>query len=344
MPERLKNRDISELLALRVEETEGQRQRAYRRAARHALYWPEEASALLEQDRPLSELSAVGPRIGGLIKSWIEEPPDLPEIPPLRQGFMTYAHARSVVADHPEWAQALRGDLQMHSLYSDGKEPIAAMAGEGVARGYDYIAMTDHSKGLKIAGGIDEDRLLVQAKEIAEVNAALDGEMVVLRSMEMNLSTNGEGDMEPRAFDGLETVVGSFHSSLRKTEDQTRRYIAGVTNPDVDILGHPICRQYSFRMGLSADWVKVAEAAVEAGTALELNSHPNRQDLHVDIVRSIADTGVLFSIGTDAHNTEEMRYIEIGMATAIEAGLDPDRVISTWPRDRLLEWAASNPR
>lgn len=335
------NMQISELLARAGAEREGERARAYRRAARAAMMWPEEAALFVEGGGSLSDLTAIGKKLGGLISSWLEEPPEIPEPDPTRQGFMSFAHALRVLDGHPDWAEGLKGDLQMHSTYSDGKEPISAMAAEGLRRDYSYIAITDHSKGLPIAGGIDEARLDEQAVEIAEVNAQLDGELTVLRGMEMNLSPLGGGDMETEALKALDVVVGSFHSSLRKKEDQTDRYLAGVRNPTINILGHPRCRQYGFRLGLSADWAKVAKAAAKADTAIELNSHPNRQDLNPEIVAEIVSEGCLFSLGTDAHNTDEMRYAPIGLAGAIQAGIPKDRIVNFWDADRLLGWARS---
>ena len=134
------------------------------------------------------------------------------------------------------------------------------MADAAVERGYSYIAITDHSKGLKIAGGIDENQLARQAKEIAEVNEHMrraDKQFRVLRSVELNLSSHGGGDMEPSALRKLDLVLGCFHSALRRKEDQTDRYLAALRNPSIQILGHPRGRIYNFRLGLIADWSRV---------------------------------------------------------------------------------------
>ena len=155
----------------------------------------------------------------------------------------------------------------MHTHWSDGSGTVAEMATAANERGYEYIAITDHSKGLKIAGGIDEASLRAQGREIAAVNKSISrsGEkLTVLRSIEMNLNPRGEGDMNPRSLSGLDLVLGSFHSALRATSDQTERYVAALRNPHIQILGHPRGRIYNYRLGLNADWPRVfAEAPME---------------------------------------------------------------------------------
>src|SRR5207249_6071804 len=150
------------------------------------------------------------------------------------------------------WASRLRGDLQMHTNWSDGSGDIRAMADAAVARGYEYIAITDHSKGLSIANGINEVKLKKQSAEIEAVNRQLRASsknLTVLHSIEMNLNPLGEGDMEPAALRSLDLVLGSFHSALRRKEDQTERYLAALRNPHIQILGHPRGRIYNYRSG-----------------------------------------------------------------------------------------------
>ena len=337
----LTNRDISELLALRAEEVEGQRQRAYRRAARAAMYWPEEAAALVEEDRPLTELHGIGPRLSGRIRAWLDDPPPVPEPPPSRAGFMTVAHARTVVAAHPEWSESLRGDLQMHTHYSDGRVTIEEMAVAARDLGHEYVAITDHSIGLKIAGGMGADDLARQRAEIDALNTRLgadDAGIRVLRSLEMNLGVDGRGDMEEVTAD-LDIVVGSFHSKLRGTEDQTERYVRALSNPTFHILGHPRCRMFNFRLGLRADWPVVFQAAAEFGKAIEINAHPNRQDLNPEVLALATDSDARFSIGTDAHAPSELEFVPMALAAAIEAGLDRDRIVNFMPVEELLAWA-----
>ncbi|MDQ4144846.1 MAG: PHP domain-containing protein [Actinomycetota bacterium] len=337
---KLTNKDISELLARRADETDEHRRRAYQRAARAALMWPSEAADLVDLDRSLTELHNVGDKLAGRIKAWIEDPPELEETPALRRDFMTMAQARALLADHPEWPK-LRGDLQMHTVLSDGKASVAEMARRGAELGYEYIAITDHSKGLRIAGGADEAAFAAQSQEIDRVNEAIgDGGFRVLKSMEMNIDGNGEGDMDPHVFELFDLVLGSFHSQLRTTEDQTPRYLAALDNQDIQIIGHPRGRKFNNRLGLSADWRSVLDAAAEAGKALEINSYPDRQDLSAAILEQARPDNV-FSIGTDAHNPDEMLLFEYGLAQALAAGLEPKQIVNFWSVQEVQDWAAA---
>jgi len=145
--------------------------KALRRASRKAFLWPEEAAILLQQNRSLTELPGVGPYLSRLIRGWIEDPPPVPKPPPIRILFLSLPEAWNALAKEPSWSGRLKGDLQMHTQWSDGSGSIEEMARAASDRRYEYIAITDHSKGLKIAGGIDEHQLAQQADEIAEVIA-----------------------------------------------------------------------------------------------------------------------------------------------------------------------------
>lgn len=335
------NLDIAELLARRSEETEGQRARAYRRAARAALGWHEEAHEMLEQGRSLTELYGVGDKLAGRISAWIEEDAQIEDRPPARTGFITMAAARKTLEGRDDWCARLRGDLQMHTTYSDGAEPIAAMVAEGVERDYDYIGITDHSK-LRIANGMNEEQLARQLVEIDELNeslAASGAGFRILKSLEMNLDLVGAGDMPAEALAPLDLVLGSFHSQLRKTEDQTPRYLGAVRNPDVNVLGHCRGRIYNIRAGLSADWPRVYAAAAEVGTAIEVDCYPDRQDVNVELLELVRDAGCFISIGTDAHNRHEMSFIDVGLATTLTAGFPPERILNFMSADEIAAWA-----
>lgn len=339
----LENAQISELLARAGEEREGERQRAYRRAARHAMMWPEQAAGVLDEGRSLTELSALGPRLSGLVRSWLADPPEVPEPPATRRGFMSFAHALEVTSRNRDFAGDLRGDLQMHTTESDGKLTAAEMAGAAIELGYEYIAITDHSVGLKIAGGMSLEQMHAQRKALDVLNKRLASEthnFQVLRSIEMNLDQKGAGDVSTEDLKGLDIVVGSFHSKLRRQDDQTQRGVNAVSNPDVDILGHPRGRMFNSRVGVLGDWDKIFESAAKHRTALELNSHPNRQDLDVHMLRAARDSGCMFSIGTDAHVDWEMRFVDLALAAAIEAEIPKERILNFMPRERLLDWVA----
>lgn len=334
------NSDLAELLARKAETSSGILVGAFRRAARSAFLWPERAGDLVVSGRPLTELHGVGPFIAEQLRVWIEKPPpDGAKPPAIRRDFLTRADARTVLATNPEWAKKLRGDLQMHTQWSDGSATILEMAQVAKERGYEYIAITDHSKRLKIAGGIDEKALAEQALEIAEANAAMLGHGVtVLRSIEMNLNPRGEGDMDRKSLARLNLVLGAFHSALRTKEDQTERYLAALRNPDIQILGHPRGRIYNYRMGLKADWSRVFAEAARLDKAVEIDSYPDRQDLNFSLLKVARKAGVRISLGTDSHHAHQLEFIELGLASALNARIPADRIVNFMDVAALKLW------
>ena len=339
----LSNTDIAELLAQQAERETGVLTRAFRRAARSAFLWPEEVSDLVAEGRPLTELRSVGPFISKEIQSWIDKPPRRGKaVPATRRDFLSLAEARRLLASRSAWWSNLRGDLQMHTRWSDGSGTIAEMADAAANRSYEYIAITDHSKALKIAGGIDERALKRQGVEIAKINAALSKSaknLTVLRSIEMNLNPRGEGDMSSDSLRSLDLVLGSFHSALRTTEDQTGRYLAALRNPHVHILGHPRGRIYNFRIGLKADWPRVFAEAAQRGKALEIDCYPDRQDLNVELLKIARDQGTRISLGTDAHHDWQLEFIDLGLAAALRAKIPANRILNFMPILELKTWA-----
>ena len=338
----LSNTDIAELLAQQAETETSIRVRAFRRAARSAFLWPEEVSDLVAQNRSLTELRSVGPFIEKQIRQWIEEPNHAKAAPAIRRDFLSLAEARRLLATRLDWRSKLRGDLQMHTDWSDGSGTVAEMADAAANRSYEYIGITDHSKTLKIAGGIDEEALKRQGVEIAELNAARSKSAphtTVLHSTEMNLNPHGEGDMSPDSLRSLDIVLGSFHSALRKTEDQTERYLAALRNPHVHILGHPRGRIYNFRIGLKADWPRVFAEAARLDKALETDCYPDRQDLNVALLKMARDHGTRISLGTDAHHPWQLEFIDLGLAAALRAKIPADRIVNFMPILELKAWA-----
>jgi histidinol phosphatase-like PHP family hydrolase len=338
----LSNTDFAELLAQQAQRETGILSRAFRRAARSAFLWPEEVSDLMAKDRPLTELHSVGPFIGNQIQNWIDKPPRRAKtVPTIRQDFISLAEARRLLATRSAWRSNLRGDLQMHTRWSDGSGTIAEMADAAANRSYEYIAITDHSKALKIAGGIDERALKRQGAEIAKVNALSKSatHVTVLRSIEMNLNPRGEGDMSADSLQSLDLVLGSFHSALRTTQDQTERYLAALRNPHVHILGHPRGRIYNFRIGLKADWSRVFAEAAALGKALEIDCYPDRQDLNVQLLKIARDHGTRISLGTDAHHGWQLEFVDLGLAAALRARIPTDRILNFIPVLDLKTWA-----
>jgi histidinol phosphatase-like PHP family hydrolase len=333
----LTNGQIAELLAL---EAEGCKEvfkgKALRKASRSAFLWPIEAADLLAQNRALTELNAVGPYISRLIQNWLENPPPIPEPPAVRRDFLTLTEARWILAKNPKWRAAYKGDLQMHTTWSDGSGTILDMANAAIERGYSYIAITDHSKGLKIAGGINEDEVAEQAREIDQVNATLKN-FTVLKSIELNLTPAGAADLDEKCLRKMDIVVGSFHSALRRLEDQTTRYLAALDNDCVHILGHPRGRVYNYRLGLTADWPKVFDRAAQRGKVIEIDSYPDRQDINHELLLLAKKAGCLISIDTDAHHPWQLAFAELGLAAALRAGIPAKNIINFLEAQFLLK-------
>jgi DNA polymerase (family 10) len=162
----------------------------------------------------------------------------------------------------------------------------------------------------------------------------------VLRAVEMNLSPRGEADLDPGILAGLELVLGAFHSRLRLTEDQTERYLAALANPTIHVLAHPRGRIFNFRAGLRADWGRVFECARTRDWAVEIDGYPDRQDIDGELLRLASETGVRISIGSDAHASSQLEFLEFGIAAARRAGIPDERIINCMTADELLEWTS----
>jgi len=334
----MRNRDIAELLARAAEEASSYVRRALKRASRAAFLWPVEVRDVIAAERSLTELPRIGPYLAQRIRDWVLADAPVPAPPALRDDFLTRTEAREILARDPSWRA--RGDLQVHTTWSDGSASIAEMAAAARAAGLEYLAITDHSQGLEIAGGMDEAELARQQIEIARVNDAA-GEIRVLRSLEMNLRPDGSGDMAPESLAGLDLVLGAFHSALRRTDDQTARYVAALRGAHVHVLAHPRGRIYNFRLGLRADWLHVFGVAAEVDKAVEIDAYADRQDLNRDLLAEARKAGVRISLGSDAHGPGELAMLEFGLAAALATGIPRERIINFMTADELVAWAAS---
>jgi len=224
----------------------------------------------------------------------------------------------------------LRGELHCHSTWSsDGKGSIEEMATTAKARGYRYLCVTDHSHYLR--GG----RLEAQRKEIEEVGARLKG-FRLLQGVEVNIRADGTLDLEDDVLAGLDWVVASLHTAFDR--DPTERILAAIDNPHVDCIGHLTGRRLLKRDGASVDVERVVARAVETGTALELNSQPDRLDLRDTHARLAGEAGVLVPVTTDAHSTGALAYAELGIAQARRAWLTKEQVLNTRPWREIERW------
>jgi len=202
--------------------------------------------------------------------------------------------------------------------------------------------VTDHSYGLKIAGGVSMAELVEQHKEIDHLNRTRGGAFRLLKGIEANIRADGTIDMEPNELALLEIVVAAPHSGLRSGVDQTARMLKAVSARGVHILGHPRGRKIGSRPGVSADWDRVFKAAARDDVAIEIDGDPSRQDLDYEIAKRAIGAGCLFALDSDAHATRELApFAATALAHARLAGVPPDRVVNCWTLDKLLEWSRS---
>ena len=336
------NGDLAELLWRAGDEETTHRRRALQRAAGAARFWPEEARDVADSGRSLTELRAVGPWVAARIHAWLETPPEIPEPDDARRGFLTLAEVRSVLDADPGWEGTPHADLQVHTTDSDGRLPLREIVSLAHGLGRPFVAITDHSESLRIANGMDDERLADQVRRIDELNAELaeaGGAFRVLRSIEMDVFWDGSADTEPEALAPLDLVLGAFHSMLRVREDQTERYLAALRNPSVHVLAHPKARMYGRRAGLEADWRRVFAEAALLGKAVELDATPARQDLGVELARVAMAEGVRwFTIGSDAHVALELEFLPFGLATAALAGIPRERILNYRTADEVVGW------
>jgi putative hydrolase len=337
------NADLVELLRRAGDDESEHRRRALHRASRAATFWSEEADDLAATGRSLTELRSVGPWVEAKILGWIEQPPDVPEPDETRRGYLTLAEVRRVLDGDPSWEATPHADLQVHTTDSDGAVPLPEMTRLARGLGRPFVAITDHSKGLPIANGMDEAQLADQGHRIDELNAELAGAgdaFRVLRSIEMDVFPDGSPDMPAESLAPLDLVLGAFHSKLRLREDQTDRYLAALREPSVHVLAHPKARMYGRRAGLSADWRRVFAEAARLGKAVELDATPARQDLNVELATTAVAEGVRwFSIGSDAHVPVELEFLPFGLATAVLAGVPRERILNYRSVEEVRAWA-----
>jgi len=238
----------------------------------------------------------------------------------------------------------LRGDCHSHSDWSDGGSSIADMAGTAKALGHEYLVLTDHSARLTVAHGLSRDRLLQQLDVVEAVAADL-APFRLLTGMEVDILEDGALDADDDILARLDVVVASVHSKLRMdAEDMTRRMVAAVASPHVDILGHCTGRMVvgRGRPESTFDADVVFAACVHTGTAVEINCRPERLDPPRRLLRQALEWGCVFSIDTDAHAPGQLEWQPYGCARAEECGVEPERIVNTWPVERLLEWAGSH--
>jgi len=237
---------------------------------------------------------------------------------------------------------SLRGDLHTHSNWTDGGSPPEEMADSYVAVGHQYAALTDHSPRLTVARGLSAERLREQLALVGELNQRL-APFRLLTGIEVDILDDGSLDQDDDLLAELDVVVASVHSKLAmERAAMTRRMVAAVRHPRVDVLGHCTGRLVTGGRGKRKqsqfDAEQVFAACAESGTAVEINSRPERSDPPDDLLRLALDTGCLLSIDSDAHAPGQLDFLDHGCARAAAHDVPLDRVVNTWPLDDLLAW------
>ncbi len=291
-----------------------------------------------KKNRRLNEygLFAGDERVAGETEESIYEALGVPFIPPeLREdrGEFDLDGAPSLIT-----IDQVRGDLHMHTIASDGRCTIEEMAAAARQRGYEYIAITDHSKSSTIANGLSEERLLSHIEAIAEVDARLDG-ITILAGCECDILTDGSLDYDDEILARCDVVVASIHarSSARKVTP-TERLLEAIANPYTTMIGHTTGRLINERPALEIDMDRVLSAAAESGTVMEVNASWQRLDLNAIHVRQAIDLGVMLAINTDAHHIDGLDQMGYGIATARRGWATPDVILNTMPIDALRAW------
>jgi len=243
-----------------------------------------------------------------------------------------------------ELRSLLRGDCHSHSDWSDGGSPIAEMAEAAAALGHEYLALTDHSPRLTVAHGLDAERLQRQLEVLETLNADL-APFRILSGIEVDILEDGSLDQDPTLLARLDIVVASVHSKLKMDPAQmTRRMVAAIESPHTDILGHCTGRIIVGRGRPESrfDHAEVFAACARTGTAVEINSRPERLDPPDALLRAAMAAGCLVSIDTDAHAPGQLEWLGNGCVKAADAEVQPDRIVNSWPRAQLLEWASEH--
>jgi putative hydrolase len=308
------------------------RARAFTRAAMALVAAsPEPDLKALHGREGLQSLEAVGPGIARVLDDLVENG---------RSGYLDRLREETEepCRDPPPFSlDGYQGDLHSHTTWSDGKASLLEMALAARARGFGYLAITDHSPRITVVHGLDPDRLAAQRREIDAVAERVDG-LAILRGIEVDINEDGSLDLPDETLATLDVVIASPHFGRRLDPGpQTERMLRAVEHPHVDIIGHPTGRRPGSRQGARYDFEAVFRTAAEHGVALEIDCDPARMDLSPELARLAASLGCRFSLDSDAHAPAEFLYVELGSWCAELAGLGQDRFLNWLPIDRLRE-------
>jgi DNA polymerase (family 10) len=275
-------------------------------------------------------------RIAGVSEEDVYRKLGLPFIAPeLREDRGEIAAARANRLPRLVALSDIRGDLHVHSDWTDGTTTIAAMAAAAQARGYEYIALTDHSRRVAMAHGLDPARLARQLREVDRLNATLHG-FTILKGIEVDILKDGRLDLPDSSLSQLDVVVAAVHSHFDLPRgEQTDRIVRAVENRHVSILAHPTGRLIGEREPYEVDMDRVISAARDAGCHLEINAEPDRLDLNDIHAHAARTMGAKLAISTDAHSVDAFACMRFGIDQARRAWLTPDDVLNTRPLGAL---------
>ena len=271
-----------------------------------------------------------GKKLGGRSEEDIYHVLGLQYVPPeIREDIGEVEAAAAGKLPHPVELADIKGDLHVHSSWSDGTQDLEALVKTSIEKGYAYIAVTDHSKGLGIARGLSEERIIEQKKMINAINRKT-GRSRLLSGAEINIKSDGSLDLDDEILRQLEVVVASVHSGFKQSAEQiTKRIVSAMENPFVSIIGHPSGRLIGEREAYEVDMEKVLKAASETGTAIEINAYPLRLDLTETNVRQAKSMNVPLVISTDSHNSGQFDNMVYGVAVARRGWLEKEDVLNT---------------
>jgi putative hydrolase len=295
----------------------------------------------------LKDLKGVGPKTAGVIVE--AHKGAVPEY--LTKLEEVHAELLPMADDVAAFRAALKGDLHTHSDWSDGGSPIREMAEAAMAIGHEYMALTDHSPRLTVANGLSPERLEKQLDVVAALNDEL-APFRILTGIECDINVDGSLDQTDELLGRLDVVVASVHSELRAPAAQmTERMLTAIANPHTDVLGHCTGRLVIGRRQRDGtqkprpesqfDAAVVFAACLEFGTAVEINSRPERLDPPKRLLSLAVETGCEFAVDTDAHAPGQLDWQSNGCERAVECGVPVERVVNTWPAQRLLDWTGT---